>query len=79
MHAADDYCNALFAGFPASQLSVLQSVLKAAARFVLGLLDKLFSVTADAQLITLAQQSTSSDIGSYTSACKDLRWCTLPG
>ena len=32
-----DYCNVLFAGFPASQLARLQSVLKAAARLVLGI------------------------------------------
>jgi len=32
-----DYCNALFATLPASQMSRLQSVLRAAARFVLHL------------------------------------------
>jgi len=37
IHSRLDYCNILFAGFPASQLARLQSIIKAAARLVLGL------------------------------------------
>ena len=37
IHSRLDYCNALLAGLPANQLSRLQSVLRAAARLVLGL------------------------------------------
>jgi len=37
IHSRLDYCNALFAGFPVSQLTRLQSVLRAAAGLVLGL------------------------------------------
>jgi len=36
IHSRLDYCNILFVGFPASQLARLQSVLKVAARLVLG-------------------------------------------
>jgi len=37
IHSRLDYCNALFAGFPASQLARLQSVLKVAVRHAHGL------------------------------------------
>ena len=37
IHSRLDYCNSLFAGLPTSQMSRLQSVLRAAARLVLGL------------------------------------------
>ena len=37
VHSRLDYCNAVLAGLPANQLSRLQSVLRAAARLVLGL------------------------------------------
>jgi len=37
IHSRLDYCNGLFAGLPAVQFARLQSVLRAAARYVLGL------------------------------------------
>ena len=37
IHNRLDYCNSLLAGLPTSQMSRLQSVLRAAARLVLGL------------------------------------------
>jgi len=37
IHSRLDYCNGLFAGLPAVQFARLQSVLRAAARLVLGL------------------------------------------
>jgi len=37
IHSHLDYCNSLFAGQPTVQMSCLQSVLRAAARLVLGL------------------------------------------
>jgi len=37
IHSRLDYCNSLLAGLPTVQMSRLQSVLRAAARFVLGL------------------------------------------
>jgi len=59
IHSRLDYCNALFAGLPASQLVRLQSVLKAAARLVLGL-PGCASVTA--LMHNSLQLSTASDI-----------------
>jgi len=61
IHSRLDYCNALFAGFPVSQLVRLQSALKVAACLVLGLPGCAPSYYTDAQLITLAQLSTPSD------------------
>ena len=37
IHSRLDYCNGLFAGLPAGQMARLQSVLRAAARFILQL------------------------------------------
>jgi len=37
IHIRLDYCNSLLAGLPTGQMSRLQSVLRAAARLVLGL------------------------------------------
>ena len=37
IHSRQDYCNSLLAGLPTGQTSRLQSVLRAAARLVLGL------------------------------------------
>ena len=37
IHSCLDYCNSLLAGLPTGQMSHLQSVLRAAARLVLGL------------------------------------------
>jgi len=37
IHSHLDYCNSLLAGLPTGQMSLLQSVLRAAARLVLGL------------------------------------------
>ena len=37
IHSRLDYCNSLLAGLPTGQMSRLQSVLRAAARLVLGL------------------------------------------
>ena len=37
IHSRLDYCNGLLAGLPTGQMSRLQSVLRAAARLVLGL------------------------------------------
>ena len=37
IHSRLDYCNSLLAGLPTGQMSHLQSVLRAAARLVLGL------------------------------------------
>ena len=37
IHSRLDYCNCLLTGLPTGQMSRLQSVLRAAARLVLGL------------------------------------------
>jgi len=59
IHSRLDYCNALFAGFPASVLAVCSQSGCSSRTWVTWLC---FSYCTDAQLITLAQLSTASDI-----------------
>jgi len=74
------YYNALFAGFPASQLVRLQSVLKAAAHLVLGL-PGCTSVTAfmhnTLHWLSYPQRVTYKLSLLTLSVCKDERWLTL--
>jgi len=64
-HCRLDYCNSLLAGLPTGQMSRLQSVLRAAARLVLGENFWLRVTTASAQGLRLSERFFHYYMNSY--------------
>jgi len=62
MHSRLDYCNNLFAGLPANQLTRLQSVLRPAARLVFRLPGRAIVTEAIRDCAALANCHTASDL-----------------